>query len=87
MDNNITKQDELMKETVSLLDREGIADLMTTMTEKGYKDSVQLGANLMLLGLIQYRVFGVAEDEIIKAVKIQVPLADMVIEIVGGSSD
>jgi hypothetical protein len=83
----MTKQDELREETVSLLDKEGITDLMTTITEKGYKDSLQLGTNLMLLGLIQYRAFGVAEDKIMKVVKIQVPLADMVIEIVDGSDD
>jgi len=80
-------QNETTEETISLLDREGIADLMATMTEKGYKDSVQLGANLMLLGLIQYRVFGVAEDEIMSSVKTQVPIADMVIELIAGNDD
>jgi hypothetical protein len=78
----MTKQDNDVEESVNLLDKEGIAELMAVMTERGYKDSIQLGANLMLMGLIQYRVFGVSEDEILEAVKIQVPLADMVIDII-----
>jgi hypothetical protein len=78
----MTKQDSDVEESVNLLDKEGVAELMAVMNDRGYRDSVQLGANLMMLGLIQYRVFGVSEDEILEAVKIQVPLADMVIDII-----
>lgn len=81
----MTKDNDAIEETIKLLDKDGIVELMDLMTGEGFQDSVQLGANLMMLGLIQMRVFGVAENEIIDAVKIQLPLADMVIETIAGS--
>lgn len=81
----MTKDNDTIEESVNLLDKDGLATLMALMTEQGFQDSVQLGANLMMLGLIQMRVFGVPEDEILEAVKIQVPLADMVIEVIADS--
>lgn len=77
--------DDTNETTLNLLDKNGLADLMELMTESKYQDSVQLGVNLMMLGLIQMRVFGVAENEILDAVKTQVPLADMVIEVIADS--
>lgn len=74
MDDNTTH------ESVSLLDKEGLTELMKLLTDNGHKDSLQMGANLILLGLIQYRVVDVPEEEIMEAIRIQVPLADMVIE-------
>lgn len=81
----MTKDNDMTNESVSLLDKEGLSTLMALMADQGFQDSVQLGANLMMLGLIQMRVFGVPEDEIYDAVKIQVPLADMVIEVIADS--
>jgi hypothetical protein len=81
----MTKDSDNIEETVILLDKEGLADLMALMTEKGYQDSVQLGANFLMLGLIQMRVFGVPQEEILDTIKIQTPLADMVIEIIADS--
>jgi hypothetical protein len=76
---------DTQQETINLLDKDGLADLMTLFTSNGYQDSVQMAANLMLLGLMQYRSFGISEDEIINAVKVQIPLADMVIEVIADS--
>jgi hypothetical protein len=73
---------DTQQETINLLDKDGLADLMALFTSNGYQDSVQMAANLMLLGLMQYRSFGISEDDIIDAVKVQVPLADMVIEVI-----
>lgn len=81
----MTDKNDNVEETISLLDKDGIVELMDLMTAQGYQDSVQLGANLTMLGLIQMRVFGVAENEIIDAVKIQVPLADMIIETISNA--
>lgn len=81
----MTKDNDAIEETIKLLDKDGIVELMDLMTGKGFQDSVQLGANLMLLGLIQMRVFGVAENEIMDAVKTQLPLADMVIETIASA--
>lgn len=83
----MTKDNDIVDETVNLLDKEGLSTLMALMTDQGFQDSVQLGANLMMLGLIQMRVFGVPENEIMDAVKIQVPLADMVIEVIADSGN
>lgn len=81
----MTKDNDMTDESVNLLDKDGLSTLMALMTDQGFRDSVQLGANLMMLGLIQMRVFGVPENEIMDAVKIQVPLADMVIEVIADS--
>lgn len=81
----MTKDNDIMEETIKLLDKDGIADLMTLLNDSRYDDSVQLGANLMMLGLVQMRVFGVQEVEILDAVKTQIPLADWLIEIIADS--
>ena len=81
----MTKDNDIVDETVNLLDKEGLSTLMALMTDQGFQDSVQLGANLMMLGLIQMRVFDVPEVDILDAVKTQVPLADMLIEIIADS--
>ena len=73
------------KETIKLIDKDGLADLMALLDNDSYVDSLQLGANLIMLGLIQFRVFDVPEADILDAVKTQVPLADMLIEIIADS--
>ena len=73
------------KETIKLIDKDGLADLMALLDNDSYVDSLQLGANLIMLGLIQFRVFDVPEADILDAVKTQVPLADMLMEIIADS--
>lgn len=83
----MTQQDDTKTETVKLLDQVGLSSLMQIITDNGYTDSLQLAANLTMLGLIQYRVVSVSEEEILDAIKIQIPLADLVVEtVIDGAS-
>lgn len=85
----MTKDNDTVEENINLLDKDGLSDLMALMADRGYQDSLQLGTNLMMLGLVQMRGFGVPEDEISSIVEDQVPLADMILEIItlAGLSD
>jgi hypothetical protein len=77
----MTKDNDTIGETIKLFDKEGLADLMTLLNNESFVDSVQLGANLVMLGLVQLRVFSVPENEILDSVKAQLPLADWLIEV------
>ena len=77
--------DNTNKTTLNLLDKDGIADLMALFNSNGYQDSPQFGINLILMGLMQLRSVGISEKEIIEAIEIQIPLADMVLGIIAGS--
>lgn len=85
----MTKDNDTIGETIKLFDKEGLADLMTLLNNESFVDSVQLGVNLIMLGLVQLRVYSVPETEILDAVKTQVPLADWLIEIIAdaGTTD
>jgi hypothetical protein len=77
----MTKDNDTIGETIKLFDKEGLADLMTLLNNESFVGSVQLGANLVMLGLVQLRVFSVPENEILDSVKAQLPLADWLIEV------
>lgn len=83
----MTKDNDTIGETIKLFDKEGLADLMTLLNNEDFVDSVQLGANLVMLGLVQLRVFSVPENEILDSVKAQLPLADMLIEVIADSGE